>query len=179
MFNRFALKKRIFILIASLTLIMPLPVFADQFLHDIRPTGTQFVFGLHGDYQFFLRGIESSKPFNTRLFHTLTLEPDVRLTSDLRFHARWRPIKNEILFDSDNVGEESFGAKAFKNESLERAFFEARIFRMDTAGGLVPLEFHNLYMAQDDVGGLLVAKNNISSGSISNMRVMGLSLIHI
>jgi len=174
--NRFA--NSVFTLIAFLVLIAPVPVFADQFLNDLRPTGTPFVFGLHGDYQFFLRGIErsgdpqGSHPFNSRIFHTLTLEPDVRLTSDFRFHARWRPIKNEILFDSD-VDANAFGAKAFESNALERTFFEARIFQIDTAGGLVPLEFHNFYMAQDDVGGLLVAKNNISSASITNIRVMG------
>ena len=161
---------------ALLTLIIPVPVFADQFLRDIRPTGTPMVFGLHGDYQLFTRGTESSNDFNLRLFHTLTLEPDARLTSDFRFHARWRPIKNEVFFDNDK-DTDSFGAKAFKNESIERAFFEARIFRIDTAGGLVPLEFHNLYMAQDDVVGILVAKNNISTSSISNIRVMGFGTV--
>jgi hypothetical protein len=177
MFSKSELKKRMLFLMASLALMIPTPAFSDQFLHDIRPTGTQLVFGLHGDYQIFLRGIDSAKNFNTRIFHTLTLEPDIRLTSDFRIHARWRPIKNEILFDSD-IDADRFGAKAFKTESLERAFFEARISRVDTAGGLVPLEFHNLYMAQDDVGGLLIAKNNISSGSISNMRIMGFGTVN-
>ncbi len=173
MYNKSA---RLFILIIALTLLIPFPVFADQFLHDIRPTGTPFVFGLHGDYQLFFRETDSSSKLNARLFHTLTLEPDVRMTSDVRFHARWRPIKNEVLFDND-AGADRFGDKAFKSDALERAFFEARIFSIDTAGGLVPLEFHNLYMAQDDVLGLLIAKNNISTGLIANVRVMGFGTV--
>jgi hypothetical protein len=152
--------------------MIPGTLFANQFLPDIRPTGTQRVFGLHGDYQLFISGADVDQNFNSRIFHTLTLEPDARFTSDFRLHARWRPIKNELLSDNEK-GTDDFGAKAFKNESIERAFFEGRAGQLDTAGGIVPLEFHNLYMAQDDVVGLLIARNNLASPTISNVRILG------
>jgi hypothetical protein len=136
-----------------------------QFLPEWRPYGGTLRFALHGDYQIFEIGKvrDAAQTGLLRLQHTLTFEPDVQLTDTFRLHARWRPLNNEAFF---------FDGAQGHTDRVQRAFFEAKAVGLDVAGGRLPLEFHNLYMAQDDVLGALVAKNNLSIFSLPNIRVL-------
>src|SRR3989338_996537 len=126
----------------------------DQFLPEWRPYGGTLRFALHGDYQIFEVGKirDAAQTGLLRLQHTLTFEPDVQLTDTFRLHARWRPLNNEAFFFDGTQG---------RPDRVQRAFFEGKAVGLDVAGGRLPLEFHNLYMAQDDVLGFLLAKNNL------------------
>jgi hypothetical protein len=138
---------------------------SDQFLPEWRPFGGTMRFALHGDYQLFEVGKvrDASQTGFLRLAHTLTFEPDAQITDTFRLHARWRPLNNDDFFFDERTG---------RTDRVERAFFEAKAVGLDMAGGRVPLEFHNLYMAQDDVLGGLIAKNNLSLFSLPNIRVL-------
>jgi len=120
---------------------------------------------LHGDYQLFEVGKvrDASQAGFLRLAHTLTFEPDAQLTDTFRLHARWRPLNNDDFFFDERKG---------RTDRVERAFFEAKAVGLDMAGGRVPLEFHNLYMAQDDVLGGLIAKNNLTLFNLPNIRLL-------
>lgn len=137
----------------------------DQFLPEWRPYGGTLRFALHGDYQIFEVGKvrDAAQTGLLRLQHTLTFEPDVQLTDTFRLHARWRPLNNEAFFFDGTQG---------RTDRVQRAFFEGKAAGLDVAGGRLPLEFHNLYMAQDDVLGALIAKNNLSLFSLPNIRVL-------
>ena len=137
----------------------------DQFLPEWRPYGGTLRFALHGDYQIFEVGKvrDAAQTGLLRLQHTLTFEPDVQVTDTFRLHARWRPLNNEAFFFDETQGH---------TDRVQRAFFEGKAVGFDVAGGRLPLEFHNLYMAQDDVLGALVAKNNLSLFSLPNIRVL-------
>ncbi|MEK6549093.1 MAG: hypothetical protein AABZ51_03235, partial [Nitrospirota bacterium] len=138
---------------------------ADQFLSEWRPYGGTLRFALHGDYQIFEVGKvrDAAQTGLLRLQHTLTFEPDVQLTDTFRLHARWRPLNNEAFFFDETQG---------RPDRVQRAFFEAQAVGLDMAGGRLPLEFHNLYMAQDDVLGGLIAKNNLNLFGLPNIRVL-------
>jgi hypothetical protein len=148
-----------------ITIVGPMAQAQEQFLPEWRPFDGTMRFALHGDYQLFEVGKvrDASQTGFLRLAHTLTLEPDAQLTDTFRIHARWRPLNNEDFFFDDRKG---------RTDRVERAFFEARAAGLDLAGGRVPLEFHNLYMAQDDVLGGLVAKNNLSPFGLPNLRIL-------
>jgi len=137
----------------------------DQFLPEWRPYGGTLRFALHGDYQIFEVGKvrDAAQTGLLRLQHTLTFEPDVQLTDTFRLHARWRPLNNEAFFFDGTQG---------RPDRVQRAFFEGKAAGLDMAGGRLPLEFHNLYMAQDDVLGGLIAKNNLSLFGLPNIRVL-------
>ncbi|MDO8546263.1 MAG: hypothetical protein Q7R68_02790 [Nitrospirales bacterium] len=137
----------------------------DQFLPEWRPYGGTLRFALHGDYQIFEVGKvrDAAQTGLLRLQNTLTFEPDVQLTDTFRLHARWRPLNNEAFFFDGTQG---------RPDRVQRAFFEGKAVGLDVAGGRLPLEFHNLYMAQDDVLGGLIAKNNISVFGLPNIRAM-------
>lgn len=137
----------------------------EQFLPELRPFDGAMRFALHGDYQIFEVGKvrDSAQTGLLRLQHTLTFEPDAQFTDTFRIHARWRPLNNEAFFFDNTQGH---------TDRVERAFFEAKTMGLDVAGGRVPLEFHNLYMAQDDVLGGLVAKNNLHLFDLPNIRVL-------
>jgi hypothetical protein len=148
-----------------LTIGGPMAQAQEQFLPEWRPFDGTLRFALHGDYQIFEVGKvrDASQTGLLRLQHTITLEPDVQFTDSFRIHARYRPINNEAFFFDNTQGH---------TDRVERAFFEARAAGLDLAGGRVPLEFHNLYMAQDDVLGGLIAKNNLSPFGLPNLRVL-------
>lgn len=137
----------------------------NQFLPEWRPYGGTLRFALHGDYQIFQVGRvrDAAQPGLLRLQHTLTFEPDIQVTDSLRLHARWRPLTNEALFSDRTQGH---------SDRVQRAFVETKVAGVDWAGGRVPLEFHNLYMAQDDVLGGLAAKNNLVLFNLPNVRVL-------
>lgn len=137
----------------------------DQFLPEWRPDGGTMRFALHGDYQVFETGkvSDSRQSGLTRLQHTLTFEPDAQITDTFRVHARWRPLVNEAFF---------FDGRQGHTDRVQRAFFEGKAAGLDVAGGRIPLEFHNLYMAQDDVLGAMIAKNNISLFDLPNIRLL-------
>lgn len=137
----------------------------DQFLPEWRPDGGTMRFALHGDYQIFEVGkVRDEKQTGLlRLQNTLTFEPDAQLTDTFRLHARWRPLNNEAFFFDGTQGH---------TDRVERAFFEGKAVGLDVAGGRIPLEFHNLYMAQDDVLGAMIAKNNLSLFGLPNIRVL-------
>lgn len=138
---------------------------ADQFLPEWRPDGGTMRFALHGDYQIFEVGkVRDEKQTGLlRLQNTLTFEPDIQLTDTFRLHARWRPLNNEAFF---------FDGAQGRPDRVQRAFFEGTAVGLDVAGGRLPLEFHNLYMAQDDVLGGLIAKNNLNLFGLPNIRVL-------
>jgi len=136
-----------------------------QFLPEWRPFGDVRRFALHGDYQ--IIGKRADSGFS----QTLTIEPDALLTDTFRLHARWRPLNNE-LFLVRGKAVQGVGANALNNQTLERLFFEGRWLGLDIAGGRLPFEFHNLYMAQDDVQGILIARNNYSILSLPNIRIL-------
>ena len=137
----------------------------DQFLPEWRPYGGTLRFALHGDYQIFeVAKVRDEKQTGLLRFqNTLTFEPDVQLTDTFRIHARWRPLNNEAFFFDGTQGH---------TDRVQRAFFEAKALGLDVAGGRVPLEFHNLYMAQDDVLGAMIAKNNLQLFDIPNIRLL-------
>jgi hypothetical protein len=137
----------------------------DQFLPEWRPYGGTLRFALHGDYQIFEVGkVRDEKQTGLlRLQNTLTFEPDVQLTDTFRLHARWRPLNNEAFFFDGTQG---------RPDRVQRAFFEGTAAGLDMAGGRLPFEFHNLYMAQDDVLGGLIAKNNLNLFGLPNIRVL-------
>ncbi|MEW6324992.1 MAG: hypothetical protein AB1515_06360, partial [Nitrospirota bacterium] len=147
---------------------------AIQFLPEWRPFDDITRFALHGDYQLFgvLNSSDDTGAGRFRLLNTLTLDSDLQLTATLRFHARWRPIENQVIYNSEG-GSDRFARGSLEDETLERVFFEVKLLNLiDAAGGRVPLLFHNLYMAEDDVVGLLIAKNNIALGALPNARVL-------
>lgn len=137
-----------------------------QFIPEWRPNGGTLRFSLHGDYQVFqvAKSKNGAQDSLVALQHTLTLEPDIQITDTFRLHARYRPILNEKFLFEDGVDR--------GDERLQRAFFEGKFAGFDVAGGRVPLEFHNLYLAQDDVLGGMIAKNNLTPFGLPNMRLL-------
>jgi len=136
-----------------------------QFIPEWRPYGGTLRFALHGDYQIFevAKSQNGAQGSVVALQNTLTIEPDIQVTDTFRLHARWRPLNNEKLLFDGTQGEV---------DRLQRAFFEGKVAGFDLAGGKVPLEFHNLYLAQDDVLGGMIAKNNLTPFGLPNMRFM-------
>lgn len=145
---------------------LDVPDWGPQYLPEWRPFDTSLRFALHGDYQIFqvLKKSDSRQPGLARVQHTLTFEPDVLLTSTLRLHARWRPLKDATFLLDDDI--------KLNDDTVERAFFEGRALGLDVSGGRIPLLFHNLYMAEDDVVGGLVAKNNLVLFDLPNIRLL-------
>ncbi len=141
---------------------------AAQFLPDWRPFGDETMLGIHGDVQLFGVGNEGGR---FHLLHTVTFEIEARATDTFRLHVRWRPIKNNTLLTREDASN-SLDRTALNFDRLERLFIEGAVARTDFAGGRVPLLFHNLYMADDDVLGLLVARNNLTFGAIPNVRAL-------
>jgi hypothetical protein len=162
------MNRRIAVWAIGLWALSLVPLSATQFAADWRPFRDGTILGLHGDYQLFGVGNEGGR---LHLLNTLTFEAELRMTDTFRFHARFRPIKNNTLFAREEAVN-SLDRTALNLDRLERAFLEVQIARIDFAVGRVPLLFHNLYLADDDVLGLLFAKNNIRFGSMPNLRLL-------
>lgn len=162
------MNRRIAVWAIALWALSLVPLGATQFAADWRPFRDETFLGLHGDLQLFGVGNEGGR---LHLLGTLTFEAELRMTDTFRFHARFRPIKNNTLFAREEAVN-SLDRSALSLDRLERAFIEAQVAGVDFAIGRVPLLFHNLYLADDDVLGGLFAKNNIRFGGVPNLRLL-------
>jgi len=135
----------------------------------------------HGSYQLFGFALEQNNQRQDVIGHQLLVDLDLRLTGTERFHVQFRP-----------VGEKDTGGSYFRFNSPsgyvdnstgvpDRYWFECEIgsvlgawFDPDMArdynlvAGKFPYALHNQLLMNDDVIGLVLSKNNVYLGRLSN-----------
>jgi len=142
-------------------------------------------FVAYGGYQGFAFHVDEGDEHQTAIGHQLLVDLDLRLTGTERMHVQYRPIGEggsggSYYQFSDPVGyvDNSTGAP-------DRWWVEGEVFSIfrglihdeftprdyHFVAGKFPLAFHNFLLLNDDVTGVIVNKNTIYCGDLSNLNV--------
>lgn len=140
---------------------------------------------LHGSYEIFGVAFEQNDERRDGIGHQLLLDVDLRLTGTERFHVQFRPVGEENsggsfwqLNEPDQYFDNSTGVPQrwwFEGElqSIFGPWFNDERFQADVnfTVGRFPFRLHNGLLMDDEITGIVLGKNTITSLPFSNLNV--------
>lgn len=145
----------------------------------------QFV--LYGGYQMLAI---ASRQGNTRrdgLGHQLLVDMDLRLTGTERFHLQFRPLgegdsggsfyqfsEPDGYIDNSTAAPQNFWFEGELHSLLSPYFDPFAVRDVHIVGGKFPFLLHNQLLMNDEILGLVVSKNTVRLGNLSNMNVQAI-----
>ena len=141
-------------------------------------------FVLAGSYRVFGLAFRENGDDLVALGHQLRLDFDLQLTGTERFHVQWRPIGRRDTGGSYYAFTDPEGYVDNSTAEPDRYWFEGELGSMFGAWldknhpwdwtvtvGKVPLPMHNELLINDEVLAVIVNKNNLMPGNVSNLNL--------
>lgn len=138
----------------------------------------------YGSYDLFGFAFEQNKQRRDGIGHQLILDLDLRLTGTERFHVQYRPLGKGGTGGSYYEFSDPDGYVNNATATPDRYWFEFELHSVlgayvdpfaaldfHTTIGKVPLAFHNTLLMNDEVVGVIVNKNTIYAGQLSNLNI--------
>lgn len=138
----------------------------------------------YGSYESFGFAIEQNGRQQQAVGHQLILETDLRLTGTERFHVQFRPLGDGNTGGS--LYQFSNPSGYIDNSTAEptRYWFEGEFHSMfgafvdpyspldyNVVVGKFPFALHNSFLIDDEIQGVVLSKNTIFAGPLSNLNV--------
>ena len=138
-----------------------------------------------GQYEVFAAAYEQNHQRRDGIGHQLLLEVDLRLTGTERFHVQFRPVGEENSGGSFYQFNDPSGYIDNSTGIPQRWWFEGEL--QSIFGGLIddprhpldinftvgkfPFALHNALLINDEITGIVLGKNSITSTPLSNINV--------
>jgi len=142
---------------------------------------------VYGSYQVFAAAFELAQQRQDAVGHQLLVDIDLRLTGTERFHVQYRPLGRRNTGGSFYRFQNPAGYVDNSTGEPDRYWFEgelASIFGSHVSPfapldyhvtvGRFPVALHNSLLMNDDVLGVIVNKNTIYLGALSNLNVQAI-----
>ncbi len=141
-------------------------------------------FVAYGSYSLFAFALEENRRRQDVLGHQLLLDLDLQLTGTERFHVQFRPLGRRNTGGSYYQFSNPEGYVNNMTGEPDRYWFEGEVHSMlgayvdpfsaldyHVVAGRFPFALHNFLLLNDDVLGVVVSKNSIYAGPLSNLNV--------
>lgn len=138
----------------------------------------------YGSYQMFGFALEQNNRRQDVVGHQLLIDLDLRLTGTERFHVQYRPLGRRRTGGSYYQFSDPSGYVDNSTIEPDRYWFEGELHSMlgsfvdpfaaldyHVVAGRFPFALHNSLLMNDDIIGVVVNKNTIYAGPLSNLNV--------
>lgn len=142
----------------------------------------------YGDYQLFGFAFEADRQRTDALGHQLRVDLDLRLTGTERFHVQFRPLGKRNTGGSFYRFNDPSGYVDNSTGEPDRYWFEGELYSIfkscfspfavrdyNVVAGKFPYELHNALLINDEIQGLIVSKNTIYLGQLSNLNIQAVA----
>lgn len=142
----------------------------------------------YGDYQMFAFAFEANHQRSDAIGHQLRVELDLRLTGTERFHVQFRPLGKGNTGGSYYQFNDPSGYIDNSTGEPDRYWFEGELYSMFSSfldpfavrdyhvvAGKFPFFLHNALLINEEILGVVVNKNTITGGSVSNANVQAIA----